>query len=118
MPHRALRPCSRSGCPNLTSGRYCQADQHLTKQWDQQRGSAAQRGYGSKWQKASKAYLAKHPWCAECLRAGRHTPATLVDHVTPHRGDMKVFWDSSRWQSMCDYDHNVKRQRESMEARG
>lgn len=118
IPRRALRPCGRPGCPNLASGRYCQADEHLAKQWDQQRGSAASRGYDSKWDRARKAKLAKDPWCAECARQGIRTPATMVDHRVPHRGDMKLFWNSSNWQSLDDHCHAVKRQRESMEARG
>lgn len=113
MPTRALRPCNRAGCPNLTNGRYCQADQHLAKQWDQQRGSAAQRGYDGKWQKARLTHLAHHPTCATCGGV-----ATLVDHRIPHRGDMKRFWDKGLWDSMCDLCHNRKRQRESMEVRG
>lgn len=43
--------------------------------------SAAARGYGSRWSKASKAYLHAHPLCAECLRHGRYAKATVVDHI-------------------------------------
>ena len=33
------------------------------------------------------AYLARHPLCVPCEAAGRLEPATVVDHVVPHRGD-------------------------------
>ncbi len=67
------------------------------------RPSAAKRGYGSKWQKARAEYLRANSLCVECGE-----PATVVDHIVPHKGDMKKFWDRSNWQSLCDYDHNVK----------
>jgi 5-methylcytosine-specific restriction protein A len=49
-----------------------------------ERLSAAKRGYGSKWQMASKAYLATH---RVCKIQGPHCTqvATCVDHVVPPR---------------------------------
>lgn len=41
---------------------------------------------------------------------GRVTIATIVDHVIPHRGDMDLFWDASRWQPSCDFHHSVVKQ--------
>lgn len=74
------------------------------------RRNAAQRGYGHKWRKESKAFLALNPWCA--LQGGGCTLlATLVDHRIPHRGDMTLFWDRSNWQGLCDHCHNVHKQR-------
>lgn len=73
------------------------------------RPTAHQRGYGSRWQKASKCYLRSHPLCAECERNGRVTEATCVDHITPHRGDMTLFWDvAGNWQSLCKPCHDAK----------
>ncbi|MGM9590559.1 MAG: HNH endonuclease signature motif containing protein, partial [Faecousia sp.] len=40
--------------------------------------------------------------------AGRLTPATVVDHIIPHRGDRKLFWDESNWQPLCKDCHNRK----------
>ncbi len=42
------------------------------------RGSSAQRGYGSRWQKARAAYLAAHPLCCRCHEGGTITAATVV----------------------------------------
>jgi 5-methylcytosine-specific restriction enzyme A len=72
------------------------------------RPTAAQRGYGSRWQRAAKAYLAAHPLCAECGRQGRVTAAACVDHVVPHRGDMALFWAPSNWQPLCKRCHDRK----------
>jgi 5-methylcytosine-specific restriction protein A len=57
---------------------------------DRQRPSAARRGYGPRWRRARAAFLARHPLCALCRAQGRVVPATVVDHVVPHRGDPKA----------------------------
>lgn len=65
-----------------------------------------------KWIKASRAYLNRHPLCADCLELGVIEPATDVDHVRPHKGDRKLFWDRSNWQSLCHRCHSRKTARE------
>ncbi|MDO0945928.1 HNH endonuclease [Chromohalobacter israelensis] len=72
----------------------------------ERRGTAASRGYGHKWRKAREAYLKQHPLCVFCQQRGRLTPATVVDHIEPHRGDMKLFWRRSNWQSLCKPCHD------------
>ena len=118
MAQRLRGPCAAPGCPNrATAHGYCDAHQHLVRQtrreaWqqaDSQRGSAAERGYGGAWQKARLAWLKAHPLCEECLRQGRTTPATVVDHIIPHKGDKHLFWDSANnWASLCTACHNAK----------
>ena len=85
------------------------------REHDRQRETSTQRGYGYRWQKASKAFLAKHPLCmCDDCREGeiRVTAATVVDHHIPHRGDMALFWDSSNWRSMAKACHDAKTARE------
>lgn len=76
-------------------------------------GTAAQRGYGSRWTRASRAYRKQHPWCMECLRLGKTmreaTSKVLhVDHIVPHKGDMELFWDRRNWQTLCEECHGRK----------
>ena len=65
--------------------------------------------YSYRWQKASKAFLAKHPLC-ECPHCDggriRTTLATVVDHKVPHRGDRGLFWDRDNWQPMGKACHD------------
>lgn len=82
------------------------------KQYDEKRGSSSKRGYGSRWQKARDGFLRAHPLCAEHDRRGMVVPATVVDHIIPHKGDMVLFWDSSNWQSLCKPCHDEKTARE------
>jgi 5-methylcytosine-specific restriction enzyme A len=79
---------------------------------DRQRPSAARRGYGSRWRRARAAYLARHPLCVPCAAAGRLALATVVDHVVPHHGDQRLFWDESNWQGLCKPCHDAKTARE------
>ena len=72
------------------------------------RPSAAARGYDSRWRAARKRYLSAHPLCVAFLEIGRPRVATVVDHVVPHKGDDRLFWDESNWQSLCRHCHAVK----------
>ena len=79
---------------------------------DRQRPSAARRGYGPRWRRARAAYLDRHPLCVPCEAAGRLVPATVVDHVVPHRGDSDLFWNEENWQGLCKPCHDAKTARE------
>ena len=107
MPFKPKKPCAHPGCPELvpTGTRYCEKHRVLHPEAIR---SASARGYGSKWQRVSKEYLARHPLCVKCLEAGRVTQATVVDHVKPHRGDKRLFWDESNWQPLCKPCHDRK----------
>jgi hypothetical protein len=36
--------------------------------------------------------LAVEPLCRMCQAEGRTTAANIADHITPHRGDLDLFW--------------------------
>ncbi|MBR0407649.1 MAG: HNH endonuclease [Clostridia bacterium] len=65
-------------------------------------------GYDSRWREARKLCLQLHPLCVKCLEEKKITPATVVDHIVPHRGDQKLFWDQSNWQPLCKRHHDEK----------
>ena len=50
------------------------------------------RLYGlQEWRNRRRHQLAKDPLCVICLAADRITPATVADHVVPHKGDYRAF---------------------------
>ena len=76
MPYKSRSFCLQPGCSNLVNageGGYCPLHKPVRK------GASAY--YDRRWQKVRAAYLAKHPLCYDCQRAGRLTPATDVHHI-------------------------------------
>lgn len=70
------------------------------------RPSAARGGNPHRWRKVAKAFLMRHPLCRGCAAAGMTRPAEVVDHVIPHRGDRRLFWDRGNWQPLCKWHHD------------
>lgn len=86
--------------------------------------------YGSRWQKARAAFLRQpgNQFCIRCyerglLNAGNlrmdGSPQTVerrihlvVDHIIPHKGDQKLFWDRKNWQVLCPDHHDIAKQQE------
>lgn len=115
MPNLPVKPCAVARCAKLTDPgeTYCKAHKAERRQrQDQKRGTAAQRGYGSKWQKARDLHLKEHPLCVHCQADGYVVAATVVDHIIPHKGDQKLFWRRSNWQSLCKTHHDQKTAKE------
>jgi 5-methylcytosine-specific restriction enzyme A len=79
---------------------------------ERERPSAARRGYGARWRCARAAYLARNPLCVRCQAQERIWAATVVDHVVPHRGDKRLFWDEGNWAALCKPCHDAKTARE------
>lgn len=84
------------------------------------------RIYNSRWDKARLTFLKSNPLCSMCLRQNRAVPATVVDHIRPHKlkeamsgGNQeeiakakKLFWDKTNWQPLCKQHHDSTKQRE------
>ncbi len=85
--------------------------------WNHLRQSRHERGYGRAWAKARTIALTRDlHLCQPCQRAGRTTPATEVDHITPKaKGGTD---DLANLQSICSKCHAAKSAREAAEAQG
>lgn len=105
MPWRAKRPCREPGCAGFAEKGEVYCEKHR-KAYERQ--SADKRGYNAAWRRAREIYLARNPLCVMCAREGRLTPATVVDHIIPHRGDSELFWNTANWQSLCKKHHDEK----------
>lgn len=113
---RPLRPCSYPGCSALVESGRCEkhraTDKQKMREYNRKRYAEYQHMYGARWKKARKVFLAEHPLCAECERQGKIVPATVVDHIVPHKGDYDLFWDQDNWQPMCGPCNSRKAARE------
>ena len=121
MAQKPLRPCRHPGCSALTREGYC--PQHKPKpnpKRSPRRASAAYHGWYSLavWTDDLRpGQLMREPWCRACAKRGIHTRATVVDHVTPHKGDWALFTDRGNLQSLCKSCHDRKTAREMAEER-
>lgn len=99
MPMAPPRHCPKPGHPTFTGRRCPECARARRDAFETKRPSARARGYSPAWDKASKAFLAL-PGNRTCA-CGCGREADVVDHVTAHKGDMRLFWDQSNWQPMA-----------------
>ena len=103
MPRLPARACAHRGCTKLVRGRgrrFC--DEHQSEEWkrqDAQRGTAAERGYDSRWREIRDRFLADHPQCARCGK-----PATVAHHVVRKRASGSD--DPSNLLALCASCHS------------
>ena len=72
------------------------------------RPSSSKRGYGARWRRIRHNHLSGEPLCRECDKKGITTLANQVDHIIPHKGNMKLFYDPENLQSLCTPCHSRK----------
>ena len=100
--------CRYPGCHKTVEfgEKYCA--EHKNRKLDEGRKDATQRGYVYRWKKAAKAFLRRHPLCVACEAKGIIKAAEVVDHIRPHKGNQKLFWDKKNWQALCKQCHDRK----------
>lgn len=108
MALKPLRPCRKPGCPELTRNGYCEA--HKPTKAGRRESQEWHWMYNTpEWKNDLRpTQLLLEPFCRDCAKEGRRTPATRVDHVEPHRGDWSKFADRKNLQSLCERHHNRK----------
>lgn len=110
--NRPMRMCKAPGCMRLTADGWC--PDHKPKY---ERGESAawhylytNPRYG--WKRRRSAQLVTEPFCRECARRGLRVRATEVDHIVPHRGDVRLFCEGEL-QSLCHRCHSGKTMQEN-----
>ena len=109
MASKPLRTCNTPGCAELTRDSYCPEHKRV-KQYQQYKDRPAHHALynTTRWRRVRLLYLSGNPLCVKCKQDGVITPATVVDHVIDHKGDLMIFWDVTNWQSLCERCHNKK----------
>ena len=64
-----------------------------------------------RWQRRAKLQLTEFPLCAMCLAREVVTPATVADHVVPHKGDHQLFYFGDL-QSLCQVCHSHRKKQQ------
>lgn len=111
MPVRPARLCKHVGCDAITTNRLCDVHQ-ATEHRDKAQGrDVYHRWYSmARWRQVRLIMLANNPLCNLCVDPN---PATIVDHIVPHKGNYDLFWDQSNYQSLCKMCHDKKTYSES-----
>ena len=110
MPSKPASACRKPGCPGQVRDGTCsvcgprrrQADQ----QHDAQRGTAAARGYGARWQQLRSRVLSQHPLCADCAKRNVVTAATDVHHIAAKRDGGQD--EESNLMALCHACHSKR----------
>ncbi|MEW6622133.1 MAG: HNH endonuclease [Bacillota bacterium] len=90
MPRKPKSPCRHPGCPELTEDRFCvHHQQEYRREYNrEQRPDYSRKLYRStRWRRLRRRFLQENPLCVDCKKTGRLIEATVVDHITPHKGD-------------------------------
>ena len=111
-PMSPRTPCLHPGCPALVTkadrGRCPEHKKAHEKALYRERGSAATRGYDSRWARFRSMYLAEHPLCGcGCGRA-----AEEIHHIVPVKGpDDPLFYEESNLLAMSKGCHSAVTQK-------
>lgn len=97
MSQRAPRICACN--LKIAAGEQCPCERRRAAARQASRPSANARGYDSKWQRESQAFLAL-PGNERCA-CGCGREANVVDHKQAHKGDRRLFWARWNWQPMA-----------------
>jgi 5-methylcytosine-specific restriction protein A len=81
MPQLPMRPCSYSGCHNLSRDCYCpdHLQQHLAEVKASKSGGWSGKPYGHAWDVTSRKIRRSEPVCRSC----KIRPSQCVDHIVP-----------------------------------
>lgn len=62
------------------------------------------------WQRLRAVQLLTEPLCRYHRELGQVVPATVVDHIKPHKGDRNLAFDPENLQSLCKDCHDMHAQ--------
>lgn len=119
------RLCCEWRCPEeAVNGSRCERHRRQLEAKDRvRRGTAAQRGYDSRWRAYREWFIRQvncecgrnHAFCeGVCRTKGLAVRAFAVDHIIPHRGNQDLFWNHGNHQSLCEREHNAKARSERL----
>lgn len=113
MPTRASKLCSKCSSLAFRQGMCMKHYKEYRAKQEQDRDNKWLYLYHDRrWLELRAQQLADEPLCINCKIQHRLTPATVADHVIPHKGDPKLFFDLDNLQSLCKPCHDRKTSRE------
>jgi len=65
----------------------------------------------TQWRKIRNNFLLGNPLCVMCRQDGMFTPATVCDHIQPHKGNLELFYNGP-FQALCKLHHDSTKARQ------
>lgn len=119
MTTKPKKPCRNKFCRHTTNSKsgFCpdcepqfqKKQKAIKKKYDTRRNPEVKKWTNSaRYQKERKFFKQKNPFCAKCSTLKKPVIANILDHIQPHKGDYRLFWDQTNWQMLCKRCHDVK----------
>lgn len=106
-PYKPRYNCTYPMCPNLAEeGGRCATHRRVSrKQYDESRGTLAERGYDSTWVRLRRMKLNEQPLCEECYSQGITEQAVEVHHIMSIAEYPLLRLDMDNLMSLCKMCH-------------
>lgn len=104
---KPLRKCKHPGCRMVTSEGWCPAHKPKVIRKESAAWHHLYTDPRYHWAERRTDQLIREPFCRECAKRDLRVPATDVDHIVPHRGDVFQFM-TGQLQSLCHSCHSRK----------
>lgn len=114
---KPMRKCKHPGCRMVTSEGWCPAHKPKVTRKESAAWHYLYTDPRYHWAQRRTDQLIREPFCKECAKRGLRVPATDVDHIEPHRGDVTKFM-TGLLQSLCHSCHSRKTMQEMNERNG
>ena len=119
MTTRPKKPCRNKFCRHTTNSKsgfcsecepkYKVKEKAIRKCYDTRRNPTVKKWQNSKrYITARKIFKSEMIFCRKCSTVKRPVIGNILDHITPHKGDYRLFWDQTNWQLLCKRCHDVK----------
>lgn len=115
-----MQMCHYAGCDRICKDYYCSIHKPIIEKQKQEREKKVSKTlfkntkrrysgeynnlyHSAMWKALRKNHLIAFPRCAIC-----NAPATVVDHIQAHKGNLNLFMEANNLQSLCKSCHTRK----------
>lgn len=109
MPGGAHKECRAVRCGNYAEPNgYCKLHQKAIDQRPAFLAKTTGLQTCAQFRRLRYSFLIRNPICNRC----HAEPSRVLDHIVPHRGSLRLFWDQRNWQGLCLRCHGIKTAKE------
>lgn len=111
-----MRFCAQPGCPNKVERGRCPAHTKQQATVYSRFKTGNTRYDTARWITLRDRFRAEHPFCKNADGPDTRCTQTtdVVDHIIPHRGYERLFFDETNLCGLCYHCHGVKTAKETL----